>query len=118
VGAATIVFFISLFLPWFTSSAGIYSASVNGLWPGYMYIGLILALAVIAYLVLRAGFDALPFRLPLDLHRPGRRGRRGRSVRAAVPAVPRWPLTGLGESRAPVPGAGFTLRGRPAPAHA
>jgi hypothetical protein len=66
VGAATIVFFISLFLPWFTSSAGIYSASVNGLWHGYMYIGLILALAVIAYLVLRAGFEALPFRLPLD----------------------------------------------------
>ena len=66
VGAATIVFFISLFLPWFTSSAGIYSASVNGLWHGYMYIGLILALAVIAYLVLRAGFEVLPFRLPLD----------------------------------------------------
>lgn len=69
VGAATIVFFISLFLPWFTSSAGIYSASVNGLWHGYMYIGLILALAVIAYLVLRAGFEALPFRLPLDQER-------------------------------------------------
>jgi hypothetical protein len=66
VGAATIVFFISLFLPWFTSSAGIYSASVNGLWHGYMYIGFILALAVIAYLVLCAGFQALPFRLPLD----------------------------------------------------
>jgi len=69
VGAATIVFFISLFLPWFTSSAGIYSASVNGLWHGYMYIGLILALAVIAYLVLRAGFETLPFRLPLDQER-------------------------------------------------
>jgi hypothetical protein len=69
VGAAAIVFFISLFLPWFTSSAGIYSASVNGLWHGYMYIGLILALAVIAYLVLRAGFETLPFRLPLDHER-------------------------------------------------
>jgi hypothetical protein len=66
VGAATILFAVSLFLPWFTSSAGIFSASVNGLWHGYMYIGLILALAVIAYLVLRAGFAALPFRLPLE----------------------------------------------------
>jgi hypothetical protein len=69
VGAATIVFLISLFLPWFTSSAGIYSASVNGLWHGYMYIGLILALAVIAYLVLRAGFETLPLHLPFD-HEP------------------------------------------------
>ncbi len=69
VGIATIVFVISLFLPWFTSSAGVYSASVNGLWHGYMYLGLILALAVIAYLVLRAGFEELPFRLPFDHER-------------------------------------------------
>jgi len=65
VGGATIVFVISLFLPWFTVSDGVFSASVNGLWHGYMYIALILAFAVLAYLVLRAGFEQLPFKLPL-----------------------------------------------------
>jgi hypothetical protein len=64
-GGATIVFVISLFLPWFTVSDGVFSASVNGLWHGYMYIALILAFAVLAYLVLRAGFEQLPFKLPL-----------------------------------------------------
>jgi hypothetical protein len=38
---------------------------VNGLYHGYMYIDLILALAVLAFLVMRAGFDQLPFRLPV-----------------------------------------------------
>ena len=65
VGAATAVFLISLFLPWFSSNAGIYSGSVNGLWHGYMYIDLIIALAILVYLVLRAGLDELPFRLPV-----------------------------------------------------
>jgi hypothetical protein len=65
VGGATIVFVISLFLPWFTVSDGVFSASVNGLWHGYMYIALILAIAVLAQEVLRAGFEQLPFRLPL-----------------------------------------------------
>ena len=65
VGGATAVFLISLFLPWFSSNAGIYSGSVNGLWHGYMYIDLILALAILVYLVLRAGFGELPFRLPV-----------------------------------------------------
>ena len=66
VGGATIVFLISLFLPWFTVSDGVFSASVNGLWHGYMYLALILAFAVLAYLVLRAGFEQLPFKLPLE----------------------------------------------------
>ena len=37
-GVATIVLFISLFLPWFTVSIGFASGSVNGLWHGWMYI--------------------------------------------------------------------------------
>ncbi len=66
VGGATLVLFISLFLPWFTASAGsLGSGSVNGLYHGYMYIPLILALVMLAYLVLRAGFDTLPFNLPV-----------------------------------------------------
>ena len=67
VGGATLVLFISLFLPWFTVSVrGFGSGSVNGLYHGYMYIDLILALAVLAFLVVRAGFDELPFRLPVS----------------------------------------------------
>jgi hypothetical protein len=66
VGGATIVFVISLFLPWFTVSDGVFSTSVNGLWHGYMYIALILAVAELAQEVLRAGFERLPFKLPVE----------------------------------------------------
>ena len=74
------------------------------------YIGLILAPAVIAYLVLRAGFEALPFRLPLD-HEPALLA--GHRLVAAVAAVAPLGLPFL-RSRAgrcldvvnPAPGAG------------
>lgn len=63
-GIATIVLFISLFLPWFTYTAGFagisVSFSVNGLWHGWMYLSLILDILIVAYLVLRAGWDRLP----------------------------------------------------------
>jgi hypothetical protein len=63
-GIATVVLFISLFLPWFTYSAGFggfsVSVSVNGLWHGWMYLTLIISIAIVAYLVLRAGWDRLP----------------------------------------------------------
>jgi len=59
-GIATLVLFISLFLPWFTVSFGFASGSVNGLWHGWMYLTLILCIAIIAYLVLLAGWDKLP----------------------------------------------------------
>jgi hypothetical protein len=59
-GIATIVLFISLFLPWFTESFGFASGSVNGLWHGWMYLTLILSIAIVAYLVLLAGWDKLP----------------------------------------------------------
>jgi hypothetical protein len=63
-GIATIVLFISLFLPWFTYTAGFggisVSFSVNGFWHGWMYLSLILDIVIVAYLVLRAGWDQLP----------------------------------------------------------
>jgi hypothetical protein len=62
---ATLVLFISLFLPWFTYNYGIGSVSVDGLWHGWMYLVLLLCLGILAYLVLRAGFAELPFTLPL-----------------------------------------------------
>jgi D-alanyl-lipoteichoic acid acyltransferase DltB (MBOAT superfamily) len=55
---------ISLFLPWFTASDAFISVSVNGLWHGWEYITLIVGLAMIAYLVLRAGFRDLQVKLP------------------------------------------------------
>ena len=59
-GGATLVLVVSLFLPWFTASAGFgnftASASTDGLTAhGYLYLVLILALATLAYLVARAG---------------------------------------------------------------
>jgi zinc-ribbon domain len=63
-GIATLVLFICLFLPWYTASVSVlgYSigGSVNGLWHGWMYLSLILSIAIVAYLVLRAGWDKLP----------------------------------------------------------
>ena len=55
-GAATLVLFISLFLPWF----GYGGQSVDGLWHGYEYLTLIVALAIIVYLLARAAVPSLP----------------------------------------------------------
>jgi hypothetical protein len=63
-GIATLVLFICLFLPWFTISVGFggisVGGSVNGLWHGWMYLTLIICIAIIAYLVLKAGWERLP----------------------------------------------------------
>jgi hypothetical protein len=64
-GIATLVLFISLFLPWFTYNFGLGSVSVDGLWHGWMYLVLLLSLAIMVYLVARAGFSEMPFKLPL-----------------------------------------------------
>jgi peptidoglycan/LPS O-acetylase OafA/YrhL len=51
VGTATIVLFISLFLPWFSVSFGGFSVSADGLTGhGYLYIPLFISIAVIALL--------------------------------------------------------------------
>ena len=73
-GGATLVLLISLFLPWFNwsiSSVG-YSVSwsPSGLSShGFLYIVLIICLVVLAYLGLRAGYEQMPFKLPLA-HEP------------------------------------------------
>ena len=73
-GIATIVVLISLFLPWVTASesstipgeVGSFSESANGFsLHGYFWLAFILCLAVIAYLVMKAGFATMPFALPL-----------------------------------------------------
>jgi hypothetical protein len=68
VGGGTLVLFIALFLPWFSISLGpLGSASASGLTAhGYLYITLILAIAVIAFLVAEAlGVWTLPATSPL-----------------------------------------------------
>ncbi len=63
-GIATIVLFICLFLPWYSVSGSVdgysFGGSVNGLWHGWMYLSLILSIVIVAYLVLRSGWDKLP----------------------------------------------------------
>ena len=46
---ATLVLLISLFLPWYTYNFGLGSVSVDGLWHGWMYIVLLLSLAILVY---------------------------------------------------------------------
>ncbi|MGD1013566.1 MAG: hypothetical protein ABR963_04145 [Acidimicrobiales bacterium] len=62
---ATLVLFISLFLPWYTYNFGLGSVSQDGLWHGWMYIVFLLSLAILAYLVSIAGFSELPFKMPI-----------------------------------------------------
>jgi hypothetical protein len=66
VAIATLVLFISLFLAWFGAGIAIYNVTVDGLYHGYMYITLIVSLAIIVYLALVAGMDKLPFKLPVS----------------------------------------------------
>lgn len=62
---ATLVLFVALFLPWFTYNFGVGTASVDGLWHGWMYLVFFLSLAILVFLVSRAGFSEMPFRLPM-----------------------------------------------------
>ena len=65
-GAGTLLLFISLFLPWFTYSFGQYgSVSVSGRYHAWMWLVLLLCLAILAFLVARAGFSEMPFKLPM-----------------------------------------------------
>ena len=70
VGASSLILLITLFLPWFGVSLGGYSASESGFDAhGYLIIPLLTAIVLIAYLVMRAGWDHLPWKLPME-HTP------------------------------------------------
>jgi hypothetical protein len=64
-GVATLVLFISLFMPWYGVSIGPISVTADATAHGYMYIPLILCIAELAYLVGIAGLPDLRTRLPL-----------------------------------------------------
>ena len=60
-GVATIVLFISLFLSWFGISVIGITVTASGVSAhGYLYIVMIMCILIVAYLVLRAGWDELP----------------------------------------------------------
>lgn len=64
-GGATVVLFISLFLPWFSASASLAGISASSSEDalsahGYLYLVLIIALLVVGYLIARAGLSAMP----------------------------------------------------------
>ncbi len=66
-GIGTLLLLVSLFLPWYGVNILGISAEADGLTAhGYLYIVLLLCVAIIAYLVLWAGFEELPVRLPLS----------------------------------------------------
>ena len=58
-GIATLVLFVSLFLPWFSYNLGIgiyHWSGVAAHW--YLYLVMIVCILTIAYFVLRAGWDS------------------------------------------------------------
>lgn len=60
-GAATIVLFVSLFLAWFGITVIGITVTASGVSAhGYLYIVMIICILIVAYLVLRAGWDELP----------------------------------------------------------
>jgi hypothetical protein len=69
IAVASFVTMISLWMPWFTVSVkglgGAGSISGTG-YHGWLWLEFLLALALIAYLVARAAWDQLPFRLPVS----------------------------------------------------
>ena len=66
-GIGSLLLLVSLFLPWYGVDILGISAEADGLnVHGYLYIVLLLCVAIMAYLVLWAGFEELPARLPLS----------------------------------------------------
>ncbi len=60
-GVATVVLFISLFLSWFGINVIGITVTASGVSAhGYLYIVMILSILIVAYLVLRAGWEELP----------------------------------------------------------
>jgi hypothetical protein len=66
LGGACAVLIITLFLPWFGISGGGVSVTASGFSAhGYLVIALLTAIALIAYLAMRAGWDDPPVKLPV-----------------------------------------------------
>ncbi len=60
-GVATVVLFISLFLAWFGVSVIGITVTASGVSAhGFLYLVMIICILIVAYLVLRAGWEELP----------------------------------------------------------
>jgi hypothetical protein len=64
VAGATLITMISIWLPFYTASAGIYSVSLSGTFHTWMWLEFLVALALISYLAARALWARVPFALP------------------------------------------------------
>jgi hypothetical protein len=66
IGGASLILIITLFLPWFGVSLDGYSASESGFDAhGYLIVPLLTAIVLIAYLIMLAGWDDPPLKLPV-----------------------------------------------------
>jgi hypothetical protein len=65
VAGATLITMISIWLPFYTVSSGIYSVSLSGTFHTWMWLEFLVALVLIAYLAARALWDRLPFAMPV-----------------------------------------------------
>jgi len=70
VGGASLIVLIAIFLPWFEASASALgiteSATESGADAhGWLWIVFVIDLLILAYLVMRAGWENMPFRLPI-----------------------------------------------------
>jgi len=66
VGGASLVVLISLFLPWFGVTLLGSTVTISGTSThGYLVLDVIVAIVLIAYLVLRSGWDEFPVNLPV-----------------------------------------------------
>ena len=66
VAVASFVALISIWMPWYTASDGLASASASGTSVhGWLWLEFLVALLLIAYLVARIAWDKLPFNLPV-----------------------------------------------------
>jgi len=93
-GISTALLLVSLFLPWYGVSFLGINAEADGLTGhGYLYIVLLLCLAILAYLGLWAGSEELPARLPLahEQHQSGVPRRRAGALVLSPACSPRWP---------------------------
>jgi hypothetical protein len=70
VGVASLITMISIWLPWFSASVGAISATGSGTdVHGWLWLVFVLDLLILGYLVMRAGWEESPVRLPFS-HEP------------------------------------------------
>jgi hypothetical protein len=60
----TVMVLVSLFLPWFTYDFGLGPLSTDGLRHSWMYVVLILGLAIVTFVVVRSGYREVPRAFP------------------------------------------------------